>query len=409
MRKIIFLIFIFNILNIVPSYSVESYVSNESYTICATDANGAILINEEGNEDLSSFALASDPTNFNLIDRGNINDEEADMGASCDITPDNYKMTFFKTGFCAENPYRTPVDAASNTINADLSSCVNIFDNDAGKEVVIQPDAEVDLLEGELLLPLGNYPFQFAILDNVVQIKHEQVFVAAPGAGDFDILGYNPVDRNGDTEHMGKICYTSSNDAGEQFVSVQSNELGVTGSTTLRGYTLPVRNTGVQPSALFRCRSSVGSGVDAPAYMANILNSFGSPMCTYSPEVGTCTRDTSKFRNAGRQDAGFSKIFPKISQAYYLLKSDNTIATTPENVRRILWLQYDPDNLIRITENTVGLKFNFKTNNAMQMQIHQDGSDNFARDTELMANQIHGGTIIGQVQVKTRRSRGAWR
>ena len=112
--------------------------------------------------------------------------------------------------------------------------------------------------------------------------------------------------------------------------------------------------------------------------------------------------------NASRADAGFSSIFPKISQAYYLLKSDNTIATTPENVRRILWIQHDPDNLIRITENTVGLQLNFKTNNAMQMQIHQDGSDDFARVTELMANQIHGDTIIGQIQTKTRRSRGAW-
>ena len=52
------------------------------------------------------------------------------MGASCDITPDNYKMTFFKTGFCAENPYRATVDSASNTINADLSSCVSVFDKE---------------------------------------------------------------------------------------------------------------------------------------------------------------------------------------------------------------------------------------------------------------------------------------
>ena len=149
MKKILFLILIFNILNIAPSYSVESYVGNDSYTICATDANGAILVNEEGNEDLSSFALATDPTNFNIIDIGNINGEKADMGASCDITPDNYKLTFFKTGFCSENPYREPVDLASNTINADLSSCVSIFDNESGKEVVIQPDAEIDLLDGE--------------------------------------------------------------------------------------------------------------------------------------------------------------------------------------------------------------------------------------------------------------------
>jgi hypothetical protein len=46
MKKILFLIFIFNILNIVPSYSVENYVDSSSYTICATDANGAILVIE---------------------------------------------------------------------------------------------------------------------------------------------------------------------------------------------------------------------------------------------------------------------------------------------------------------------------------------------------------------------------
>jgi len=27
----------------------------------------------------------------------------------------------------------------------------------------------------------------------------------------------------------------------------------------------------------------------------------------------------------------------------------------------------------------------------------------------LLANQIHGSSIFGQIQVKTRRSRGAWR
>ena len=406
MKKTLFLIFIFNILNIVPSYSAENYVDSSRYTICATDANGAILVNETGSGDLSSFALASDPTNFNLLDKGTINGQaNVDMGASCDITPDNYKMTFFKTGFCSEDPYRATVDSASNTINADLSSCVSVFDKDAGKEVIIQPGVEVDLLEGELILPIGNYPYQFAILDNVVQIKHKQVYVAASGAADFNVLGYNPTANDkSDSEHMGKICYTSTNDAGNQFVSIQSNELTTSGSSTLRGYNLPNRLTGIQPSALFRCRSSVGTGVDAPAYMATILNSFGNPMCTYSPG-GSCTRDESNFRNAGKQDAGFSDIFPKISQAYYLLKSDNTIATDPDDVRRILWIQNDPDNLIKITENTIGLKLSFKTNNAMNMQVHQDAN----ADTELMANQIHGGTIFGQVQTKTRRSRGAWR
>ena len=41
-----------------------------------------------------------------------------DIGGTCDITPDNYKLKFYKTGFCTANPYRVPLDSASNTINA---------------------------------------------------------------------------------------------------------------------------------------------------------------------------------------------------------------------------------------------------------------------------------------------------
>ena len=426
MKKTILLLFIFNIFYSVPSYAskVVNYVSGD--VTCATDANGAIYVNDEGNDDVSSFAYASryaldtSSASFDLTTKGNVSGSVVDIGGTCDITPDNYKLKFYKTGFCSENPYREPVDSASNTINADLSSCIDIFDNASGKEVNIQPDQEIDLIEDEIVLPIGTYPFQFAILDNVVLIKHTQEFVRAPGAADFDIRGYKadttpPTDAGPTNE--GKICYTSKNIDGDIMVSTMTNELGVTGATTLKGYTLPVRNTGVQPSSLFRCATAIGSGNAGLDWFATILNSFGQgedkTMCTYSPG-GTCTRDTSRFRNAGRQNAPFHPDFPTISQGYYLLKSDNTIATTPENVDRILWLQFDSNNIINITENTIGLKLNFKTNNAMQMQIHQDDEnlvhDDFKpSDTDLLANQIHGGAIFGQVQVKTRRSRGAWR
>jgi hypothetical protein len=416
MKKILFLIFIFNIFYSVPSYAskVQNYVEGD--ITCATDANGAIYVNNEGNGDVSSFALASryaldtSSTSFDITTRGNVNGSVVDIGGTCDITPDNYKLKFYKTGFCTENPYRTPDQTASNTINADLSSCINVFDNASGKEVNIQPDAEVDLLDGEsLTIPIGTYPFQFAIIDNVVLIKHTQEFVTAPGAANFHIRGYKENGTAAGNTNQGKICYTSKNDAGKILVSTSSNELGVTGSTTLKGYTLPVRNTGVQPSSLFRCATAVGSGNAGLDWFATIINSFGDTMCDYSPG-GTCTRNTSNFRNADDQSAGFHPDFPTISQGYYLLKSDNTIATTPENVDRILWLQYDSSNTIKITENTIGLRLNFKTNNAMQMQIHQDNEQHISNsDEDLLANQIHGGTIISLVQTKTRRSRGAWR
>ena len=75
-----------------------------------------------------------------------------------------------------------------------------------------------------------------------------------------------------------------------------------------------------------------------------------------------------------------------------------------------MFIQEDTNNVINITENTIGLKINFKTNNAMQMQIHQDNEQHISNsDEDLLANQIYGGTIFGNIQVKTRRSRGAWR
>ena len=417
MKKALFLIFIFNICYSAPSYAskVVNYVSGD--VTCATDANGAIYVNDEDSDDVSSFALASryaldtSSASFDITTRGSVNDEEVDIGGTCDITPDNYKLKFYKTGFCTENPYREPEDSASNTINADLSSCINVFDNASGKEVNIQPDQEIDLLDGEsLIVPIGTYPFQFAILENVVLIKHTQEFVAAPGAADFEIRGYKEDGVDADGTNEGKICYTSKNDAGKILVSTSSNELGVSGATTLKGYTLPVRNTGVSPSSLFRCADAIGSGNAGLDWFATILNSFGSVMCTYSPGVGTCTRDTSRFRNAGKQGFGFSTDFPTIEQSYYLLKSDNTIATTPENVDRILWIQEDTNNVINITEETIGLKINFKTTNAMEMQIHQDNEQHISNsDDDLMANQIFGNTIFGQVQTKSKRRRGDWR
>ena len=225
MKKLLFLLFIFSISYSVPSYAskVQNYPSG--YVTCATDANGAIYVNDEAGGDVSSFAYASDyaldtsSTSFNLTFRGNVNDVEVDIGAHCDITPDNYKIKIYKSGFCSENPYQEPEDSASNTISADLSSCVFLFDNNDGKEVNIQPDKEIDLLEGDMVLPIGTYPFIYTIMDNIVNIKHTQKFVAAPGTATPVIHGYNP-DPNDmeDAARRGDTCLTDKNDSGNEII-----------------------------------------------------------------------------------------------------------------------------------------------------------------------------------------------
>ena len=72
-----------------------------------------------------------------------------------------------------------------------------------------------------------------------------------------------------------------------------------------------------------------GTGVDAPAYMAVILDSFGSPGCaTWSHLVVVpTTRTASNFRNAAQQDRGFHDDFPDNSHSLiiYYNSSDNPL------------------------------------------------------------------------------------
>ena len=108
--------------------SIGSNANAANYSICATNADGAILVDERDGDN-TSFALASSPTSFTHVNSSNSN-----VGGYCEVTPDNYKIKMFKMGLCTEDPYRTPDAGAGNTVGADLSSCVTVFDKSAGKK-----------------------------------------------------------------------------------------------------------------------------------------------------------------------------------------------------------------------------------------------------------------------------------
>tara|TARA_B110000211_G_scaffold222047_1_gene270314 strand:- start:619 stop:1086 length:468 start_codon:yes stop_codon:yes gene_type:complete len=136
-KKLFYITFLFSII-----LTGNNIASDTDYSICATNADGAILVDERDGDN-TSFALASSPTSFT-----HANSDDADKGGYCEVTPDNYKIKIFKMGLCTENPYREPDAGAGNTVGADLSSCVDVFDKAEGKEVNIQPGVEVDLLDG---------------------------------------------------------------------------------------------------------------------------------------------------------------------------------------------------------------------------------------------------------------------
>jgi hypothetical protein len=393
-KKLFYITFLFSVI-----LTGNNIANAANYSICATNADGAILVDERDGDN-TSFALASSPTSFT-----HANSDDADQGGYCEVTPDNYKIKMFKMGLCTEDPYRTPDAGAGNTIGADLSSCVTVFDKSAGKEVNIQPGGEVDLLDGEaLILPIGTYSYIYALIDNVIQIKHIQEYAIASGAGDFDIRGYHATVNDG-SAGVGKFCYTGLDTNSKKFVFTTNQERQITSFTTLRGYTLPTKFTGKQTTAGFLCgtESEANSGND---WAISIVDSFGSRMATGNNSGLPTARTASNFRNAAQQEEGFHDDFPTIQQSYYLYNSSDTPATSATAVEKILFIQNDTDNIVNITENTTGFKMNFKTNNAIEMAVYEEAG---ANDEILQATAVNGNTIFVQIQTKTRRARGAWR
>ena len=393
--------FFFTSLLLIILSTTSNYANADDYNTCATNADGAILVDERDGDN-TSFALASSPTSFTHTAFG-----DTTRGGYCEVTPDFYKVKMYQFGLCKEMPYQEPDPGPGNTIGADLSSCVFLFDNAAGKELIIEPDKEVDLLDGgELLLPTGTYPFIYFLLDNVIQIKHIQEYADAGvgGATNFKIQGYHTADNGSDG--TGKWCYTGLNASDKRLVFTSQQERQFGSFTTLRGFTLPTNFTGKQSTAGFLCSNEATAKANND-WAVSIIENFGGRMALNQDSDGLpTTRTASNFRNATRTERGFHDDFPTIIQAYYLYNSNDTPATSATAAEKILFLQHDSASNVVITEDTVGFKINFKTNNAVEMSVYEEAG---ANDQILMATAVNANTIFVKIETKTKRSRGAWR
>lgn len=400
MKKIFFFValisfgFVFNSTLISKSYSANICATSGAGTSygaggsnAGVDAEGALLVKDEGGGDVTSFAKVATPTVF---DFGGDQD-------SCDITPDNYEMTFYEIGLCKETPLRAANWSHSNTIDHDVSSCSKIFTDSSGKVTNIQPGVETDLITGAIILPIGSYSYVYAIINSHVRMKHIQKFINSDGT-DATIVGY---------KNSGSVCYTGKDDNGDIFVNTHTFELqgsSVGGPDVLHGIALPTSFTGTTNTARYKCgtyANAIASG--ANDWTTTIINSFDERLLTVVN--GNITGyDATKFRNAvptWQADADVSGI----TIAYSLRKTDNTsIATNQEDARRILFIQKH-DKPIDISELTVGLKFELKTNNAINIRVFQEASS----DTTLMGTRMMANPPVMNIKTKTRRARGTWR
>ena len=300
----------------------------------------------------------------------------------CSQEPMYYKVKFFKVALCSSDPYK-------NTADPDFSSCTNIFNDTSGVEKVLRPDQDTNLLDDDLLLNVGTYPYLVVIVDNHLNIKHRQQYVLeSDHSSGATILG--------NATGSGDWCWTiAAVTTYTNFIADGNGNNWPTSYNTAHGVTLLESGTGTT-NARLKCGSSK-PGLAAMAYATEIIDDLAE-----NPD----SEDFQASSGANYEgDPDGDTRLSGITMAQNLLQIDNTsIATTGNNARRLVsYFKYDDP--VTITENTVGFKLRFNTYSSVSIDMAVDTGD---------GNKIYGAKMgadafVIQVQTKTKRARGTWR
>ena len=351
------------------AFFASTNVANALTGMCVKDANGSIVISAAGklgNQVQAANGNQKAPFNYaNSYEDAEFSDNDTD---ACQTQPLFYKIKFYKVALCLNDPYTGNADP-------DYSSCSDIFNNAGGKEVIIQPDAEVDLLEGDLLLPVGSYPYLTVVTSNHIHIKHKQKYVYANddravmyGAGD------NGTNSNTDT------CYT------EAIVTTYTGETYDSDYSTAHGGVTVSDTANTHQKARMECVS--GDPASDYDYATEIIDHFGEnatlvPNLAYSSMLS---------------DTGVD-----VELAGTMLQNDNTsVADDVDNALRI-GAHFSYTNPVVISDTTVGFKLNFATTRGVSLDAGQDGAD------KIFMVKVGADPFTIEVQTKTKRTRGAWR
>jgi len=275
---------------------------------------------------------------------------------SCNEQPLFYKVKFYRFMVCAADPF---VAGTGDTgAEQDLSSCVDIFKDTAGKEIIITPTGQEDLLEGDLVLPIGSYPFATVIVDNELKVKHHETFVKN-GGGDPLMNGFHA-----STYSAGTICW-SINKTTVYTNRAEGNLVGGVGisETYMKPVTDNTQKLGMA------CGTSVGSNYD---YATEIIDSIDSS-CDGTSDCETTFRPYTDYVAIGSIGA---------EMAGALLQTDETISSTLTNAQRIFGA-FKLETPLVITENIIGLELQFNTSESVSVDFQYDGGG-----TDIQAKKI---------------------
>ena len=381
-----------SLFSFITLFLLSTFANAELNGMCDTDSNGSIVISANGKAGSQTYSWehggdsGTQKAPFNYAN-GYINTESSitangNFTDACQTQPLFYKLNFFKVALCKTDPYNGSADP-------DYTSCVNIFNNSSGKVIIIEPGKEVDLLDGNLVLPVGSYKYLTLVVSNKIQIKHKQKYVYADGTrahmyGNGDTGG-----SNSDTD----LCYTVDVATSYSGVAIShddgANMQYDSNYTSAHGVTL-MQSANTSALARMECTSNAVPGSDY-AYATEIIDNFN---------------ENKTFNASGRHITYHSMLDTTgvdVELGATLMKNDNTsVATTAAEALRI-GAHFKYTNPINISENTIGFKLNFATTRGVSLDAGQDGSNH------IWGVKVGADPFTVEVQTKTRRVRGAWR
>ena len=329
-------------------------MQNSANATCAKTSTGAIITQDiSGVSDVTPFALATSPTTF---------DQD-----QCSEEPLFYKIKFYDVMLCKNDPYTGfSSNDANNTNSPDFTServgCVEIFSGE--KEIIIEPGKKVDLLEGDLVLPIGTYKYAAVILSNHLQIKHYQRFADANDA-DVSIRGYK---ATGD--QPGTACYTALKSTGPdvQFMTTYNNELQTGAITTLHSISLPVADSGGDSQGsniLCNTLAIAKAAMDVETnYAIEVIDHLGD---------GKYLTTNSLFRNHEAYDT--TTIDGILAAQNMLQATGNVVGTTIENSTKLAGYFDFGTTPVVIDEKVTGLTLDFNTSRSVSIDFSVDDDD----------------------------------
>ena len=325
----------FYLILIIISFVFNIFLQGNAEAKCARDSNNAIKVDtvDESAGNDTAFALNGTSTY----------DQD-----QCQEEPLFYRLKFYKLALCTSDPYNE--GSGTNGVAPDLSSCTNIFSRSSnnGKQVVIQPNQQTELLDESLILPLGTYTHAYFLVSNIIDIKHYERYALASNGNAATLYGYA---SSGD--QTGTYCWT------REVTTTYNNDY----SKTLQGRTIPAEQSGTSATSTMYCDSSAPTdSTSTYKYASEIIDHFGDD---------NVTDDADAFRNF-IDYASQTGINGRL--AGNLMQADETLATSVAAGVRLAGFQEISPTLV-ITEDTIGLELDFNISESISIDTSVNSDD----------------------------------